>query len=160
MFWKLYNQIGKLEVSIAKLCVAVLTVLVFTSAVARKIGHPQAWTVDIATFLFAWCVFLGADAAMRRDGLVSIDLLVSRLPRRGQDIMKIINNVIIIVFLVIMIIFGFYLSYTTRFRTFSGLPWLSYTWVTVSVPLGSLLMLITITLKTQDLIFKKEGEAK
>ena len=72
--------------------------------------------------------------------------------------MKIINNIIIIVFLAIMIGFGVYLSYTTRFRTFAGLPWLSYTWVTVSVPLGCFLMLTTMFLKTKALIWGEKGK--
>jgi TRAP-type C4-dicarboxylate transport system permease small subunit len=46
-----------------------------------------------------------------------------------------------------MIGYGLWLSYTTRLRTFQGIPGFSYTWVTLSVPIGCALMLITATLK-------------
>jgi TRAP-type C4-dicarboxylate transport system permease small subunit len=46
-----------------------------------------------------------------------------------------------------MIVYGSWLSYTTRLRTFQGIPGFSYTWVTLSVPLGCTLMLITAILK-------------
>jgi TRAP-type C4-dicarboxylate transport system permease small subunit len=155
MVFKLYERLGKIELALAKYCLVVLCALVFLSAAARTAGHPMSWTVDMATFLFAWSVFLGADAAMRRDILIAIDLLVTRFPERIQQDIKILNNIIIGIFLVVMVIFGFILSYTTYYRSFSGLPWLSYTWVTISVPLGCLLMLMTTILKTKGLIVQR-----
>lgn len=157
MLFKFYKWLGTAEMRIAKICVMVLSALVLLSAIARTIGHPMSWTVDMATFLFAWSVFLGADAAMRKDMLVSIDLVVCRLPKKIQLYINIFNYVAIAIFLISMIVFGFYLSYSTYFRTFSGLPWLSYTWVTISVPVGCVLMLATALLKTKDLI--QEGRA-
>jgi TRAP-type C4-dicarboxylate transport system permease small subunit len=41
------------------------------------------------------------------------------------------------------VVYGIKLSYTTRFRSFQGIPWFSYTWVTLSVPIGSMLMVTT-----------------
>lgn len=155
MLLKFYEWLGTVEMRIAKVCVIVLSALVLLSAIARSSGHPMSWTVDMATFLFAWSVFLGADAAMRKDMLVSIDLVVCRLPRKIQWYVKILNNILIGIFLIGMVIFGIMLSFTTYFRTFSGLPWLSYTWVTISVPLGCFLMLMTDFRKTKELI--KEG---
>jgi TRAP-type C4-dicarboxylate transport system permease small subunit len=154
---KLYNWIGKVEVSIAKYCLLVMTLLVFVSAMSRKFGHPMSWTVDISTFLFAWAVFLGGDAALRKDRLVSIDLLVKKFPPRLQWAIACINNIIMSIFLVFMVVYGIRLSITTYHRSFSGLPWLSYTWVTIAVPLGCLLMLITILLKTKELIGRREA---
>lgn len=158
MLLKFYEWLGRTEMIIAKICLLVLSALVILSAVARSVGNPMSWTVDMATFLFAWSVFLGADAAMRKDMLVSIDLVVCRLPQKVQWYIKIFNNLLIGIFLTVMVLFGLYLSYTTHLRTFSGLPWLSYTWVTISVPLGCLLMLMTTFLKTKRII--KEGRAK
>ncbi len=155
---KFYNWIGRVEVSVAKYCLITMTFLVFTSAMSRKFGHPISWAVDVSTFLFAWAVFLGGDAALRNDRLVSIDVLVKRFPEKVQRIIALINNIIVIAFLSIMVLYGIKLSITTYYRSFSGLPWLSYTWVTISVPLGCLLMLVTILLKTKKLI-TKEGAA-
>jgi len=149
---KIYEAIGKAEMWIAKFALAVLTALVFASAVARTLDHPIAWAVDMATFLFAWAVFLSADAAMRKDRLISINVLMDRLPPKYQLYLKILNYAIIIVFLAVMIVYGFYLSYTTRLRTFQGIPGFSYTWVTISVPIGCMLMLTTAVLKIRELI--------
>ena len=116
---KLYNIVGKLEVTIAKYSLLVMTLLVFLSAMSRRLGKPISWAVDVSTFLFAWAVFLGADAALRRDKLVSIDLLVERFPERVQKAIKLLNYVIMAVFLILMVYYGIKLSISTYHRTFA-----------------------------------------
>lgn len=140
---KLYEYICKAEAFIAKCTLVLTAALIFTAAVARSIHHPLVWAMDAATFLFAWCVFLSADVAMRNNKLVSIDMFVKLLPPKIRFYIKLFNQIVIIIFLSALIGYGTWLSYITRFRTFQGIPGFSYTWVTISVPIGSLLMLIT-----------------
>lgn len=144
---KIYDFICKKEMLIAKWSLGILTLLVFAAAVGRFLYHPMNWAMDVATFLFAWTVFLGADAAMRMDRLFCIEVVSNKLSPKAQLYLKVINYGIIVVFLVGMIGYGSWLSYTTRLRTFQGIPGFSYTWVTLSVPFGCALMLITSILK-------------
>jgi TRAP-type C4-dicarboxylate transport system permease small subunit len=157
---KLYENVIKYEVRAAMACLAVLSALVLYSAVTRTIGHPVKWAVDAATFLFAWCVFLGSDAAMRHDKLFAIEVITGRLPPKMQLWLKIINYLIIVAFLAFLIVFGIILSYDTRMRTFQGIPGFSYTWVTISVPLGCLLMLTTAILKIRQLLKAGHGNTR
>ena len=163
---KLYELICRQEMQIAKYSLGLLSLLVFVAAVARSLHYPLNWAIDAATFLFAWTVFLGADAAMRLDRLFCIEVVSSRLSPKAQLYLKITNYGIIAVFLVGMIGYGLPLSYTTRFRAFQGIPGFSYSWVTLSVPIGCALMLITAILKikvfwraieTGESIVKSEG---
>ena len=48
------------------------------------------------------------------------------------------------VFLVAMIGYGAWLSWLTRVRPFQGIPGFSYSWVTISVPIGCALMLVSV----------------
>ncbi len=143
----IYAWVCKHEMRIATWSLAILSTLVFVAAVGRYLYYPLNWAMDVATFLFAWTVFLGADAAMRLDRLFCIEVVTMKLPQKAQLYLKCINYLIIIVFLVGMIGYGLWLSYTTRLRTFQGIPGFSYTWVTLSVPAGCALMLVTATLK-------------
>ena len=163
---KIYEFICKKEILAAQCTLGILSLLVFTAAVGRFLYYPLNWAMDVATFLFAWTVFLGADAAMRLDRLFCIEVITSRLSPKAQLYLKSINYVIIIFFLLGMIGYGSWLSYTTRLRAFQGIPGFSYTWVTLSVPLGCALMLVTAILKiktylraisTGELIEKREG---
>ncbi len=163
---EIYEFICKKEIRLAQGALGILALLVFAAAVGRFLYHPINWAMDAATFLFAWAVFLGADAAMRLDRLFCIEVITGKLPQKAQLYLKVINYAIIIIFLVGMIGYGLRLSYTTRLRSFQGIPGFSYTWVTLSVPFGCALMLITAILKiktfvrailTGESIEKREG---
>jgi len=149
---RIYEFICDKEMLIAKWSLGILTMLVFAAAVGRFLYHPMNWAMDVATFLFAWTVFLGADAAMRLDRLFCIEVITGKLAPKAQLYVKAINYLIIIIFLLGMIGYGSWLSYTTRLRTFQGIPGFSYTWVTLSVPFGCALMLITSILKNKTLM--------
>ncbi len=147
---KIYEFICKKEILLAQCALALLSLLVFAAAVGRTLYYPLNWAMDAATFLFAWAVFLGADAAMRLDRLFCLEVITGKLSQKAQLYFKVINYTIIIVFLGGMIVYGLWLSYTTRLRTFQGIPGFSYTWVTLSVPFGCALMLITAILKIKS----------
>jgi len=149
---RVYEWICRNEMLIAKSSLGLLALLVFAAAVGRFLYHPMNWAMDVATFLFAWTVFLGADAAMRMDRLFCIEVLTEKLSPKAQLYLKVFNYGIIVIFLLGMIGYGSWLSYTTRLRTFQGIPGFSYTWVTLSVPFGCALMLITSILKIKSFL--------
>ncbi len=149
---RLYESIGNAEAIVAKYLLFILSFLVFAAAVARTFHHPINWAVDAATFLFAWCVFLGGDIAIRKDKLFCITVLTDKLPQKAQLYLRVFNHGIIGAFLAGMIVYGSWLSYTTRLRTFQGIPGFSYTWVTLSVPVGCLLMLISSIRRMRELM--------
>lgn len=149
---KVYAFICKGESFLVKVFFVFLVALVFVAAFTRYIGYPINWSVDMAQCLFAWCTFLAADVAMRNDKLMKVDFIVARLPQKWQHTIEITNFAVILAFLLAMIGFGVWLSYTTRFRTFQGIPGFSYTWVTLSVPVSGTLMVITAVLKIRERI--------
>lgn len=151
---KIHEFIYRAELFVSKFFLAVIAALVFGAAIARTIGIPIVWAVDAATLLFAWCVFFGADLAIKEDKLVSIDVLIKYFPDKTQHYLKLFNQFVIALFLIFLIGFGTWLSYTTRFRTFQGIPEISYTWVTISVPIGSALMLSTLIGKIKEQILR------
>ena len=149
---KLYGYVCLGELLVVKAAFVFLVLLVFIAAFTRYIGYPINWSVDMAQCLFAWCTFLAADIAMRDDKLMSVDFFVKRLPEQFRNKVELLNLIIIFAFLIALIGYGSYLSYTTRFRTFQGIPGFSYTWVTLSVPMGGLLMSITTALNIRAIV--------
>lgn len=144
---RIYDLIGKVELFVARVSMALMVALIFVASVARFIGKPINWAVDMTTFLFAWACFLSADVAWRTDRLMSVDVFLAKFSEKTKKHIRLLNYFIITVFLVYLVYFGLLLSYTTRARTFQGIPGFSYTWVTLSVPIGALLMLMTTLLK-------------
>jgi len=147
---KLYEYICKGETFLIKVFLVFFVALIFIAAATRYIGYPINWSVDIAVCLFAWCTFLGGDVAMRNNKLMNVEFFISKLSWKNKNYIEILSFFIILIFLVALIGYGVKLSYTTRFRAFQGIPWFSYTWVTISVPIGSMLMVITTIRKIRD----------
>ena len=127
-----------------------MVALIFVGACARVLGTPLNWTVDFATAFFAWACFLCADVAWRRGSLMSIDLLVERLPAGAQKALRLANYAIIAAFLAYLAVMGTWLAWTSRVRSFQGIPEISYAWVTMSAAVGGLLLLITTILKAKE----------
>lgn len=153
----LFGLLGRIEFRLAQACIALMTVLVLASAVARTVGRPASWTVDLATFTFAWAVFLGADVAWRRSSMVSITLLVDRVPERLRAWVGLLNLALIAGFLAAMVWTGAMLVRTAQDRGLSGLPGFSYAWVTAAVPVGCLLMLLTTVVKIRGTFAEARG---
>ena len=152
MLSKFYGYVCLAEEIIAGVFLVAIMVLIFGSGVARTLGHPLGWGMDMATFLFAWAAFFSADVALRKDRHIRVEALVNYFSPKVQRCIGLINYGVILTFLMFLIIYGVILAYGSRFRTFQGMSGFSYMWVTLSVPLGSLLLLITSIRKGKDLL--------
>lgn len=120
-----------------------ISLLVFFSAIARTIGHPINWAQDVALLAFGWLTFLGADVLAKTGTLINIDLLVNHFPAVFQRFLKLIFDIMMLIFLAILIIYGIKLVPDSVHRMFNTLN-MSYMWCTLAVPVGSSLLFLTI----------------
>jgi TRAP-type C4-dicarboxylate transport system permease small subunit len=65
------------------------------------IKNPQNWTFELSVNAFVVVGLLGACTAYRREDHVVFDLLYTRLDSKGQNILRIISSVVVIVFFAI-----------------------------------------------------------
>jgi TRAP-type C4-dicarboxylate transport system permease small subunit len=144
---KLYERVCAAEALVAAAFLVLMVVLIFLGGVMRMLGNPINWSSDAATCLFAWACFLCADIAWRNNSLMSIEVLTNRLSAHLQTACRMLNYAIITAFLLYLIVLGLYLSWISRIRSFQGIPEISYSWVTMSLPVGAMLLLITTALK-------------
>lgn len=121
---------------------ALIVVFVFAAAVLRTFGYPIIWSVDIAQLLFVWVCMLGANQALRKGEHVGVDYIVRRLPPRVQIAIDCVLAVIVVSLLALLIWFGWKLTLLNPERQLGTID-LPYALVTVAVPVGASLMLIT-----------------
>lgn len=150
MLGGLYRLLCRAEAVIAAVFLLAMVGLIFTGGVARMAGAPLNWTTDIATCLFAWACFLTANIAWRNNGLMAIELFTARLPATAAAMLARVNLVLIAAFLLYVIIAGIELAWVSRARTFQGIPGISYSWVTASLPAGAALLLLTTLIKLRE----------
>ncbi|HEY8360590.1 MAG TPA: TRAP transporter small permease subunit [Ramlibacter sp.] len=152
----LYRRFCAVQAAWAMSFLVAMVGLIFLGGVARMAGHPLNWTGDAATALFAWACFLCADIAWRRNSLMAIELVTSRLPPLAQRVLRLANHCVICGFLLYVAGYGAWLGWVSRARSFQGIPEISYSWVTMSFPVGALMLLVTTLLKMRDEFQGKE----
>ena len=126
--------------------IAAITLLVFMSAIMRTVGHPINWAQDASLLLMAWVAFLGADVALRRADFLLVDILISRLSAKVQNFLYYLWYIMAVAFLGMLITYGIPLAIANAKRPFQTLG-ISYSWATISVPVGAALMIVTIVIK-------------
>lgn len=146
---RLYEYLCAGEAWVAGALLVLMVALIFLGGVSRVLGYPLNWSTDFATAFFAWACFLCADIAWRKDNLMSIEILTSRLPEKLQTACRMANYFIIAVFLLYAMTFGTWLAWASRMRSFQGIPEISYSWVTMSLPVSAALLLVTTILKAR-----------
>ena len=75
--------------------------------------QPAAWAGEVAAMAFAWMVFIGASAALKRSMHVSIDMLVLALPPAMQRVVMGVADLVVIVFLIVAIILAAEFAFDT-----------------------------------------------
>ena len=76
-----------------------------------------------------------------------MDILFNRMGGKPQKALKLVIYLICLVFLIAMVYLGAIQSVKTWYRAFQGIPFLSYTWVTLSVPVCCASMVVTTLIK-------------
>jgi TRAP-type C4-dicarboxylate transport system permease small subunit len=140
---KIYEQICKIEIIICGGLFLVIVFLVFISAMLRKFNCPIQWSIDVSQLCFAWLAFLGGDVALRKGSLIGVALVTGKLNKKMQQIIKNICYLLMIVLLAVFIRYGFPLAIHNWDRAFQTLP-ISYGFVTISLPISSILMICSI----------------
>ncbi|MGE4585595.1 MAG: TRAP transporter small permease [Sphaerochaeta sp.] len=149
-----YNLLCVGELYLAAALFMLIVVLVFLSALTRKIGIPIQWTMDVTKLCFAWLAFLSGDIALRSGVLPGIDMLVLKLRPTLRVILGYVVKICMFLLLVFFVYYGFKLASSNVKRTFQTLP-ISYSLVTMSLPVCSVLMMFSMISNTVDDLKKK-----
>jgi TRAP-type C4-dicarboxylate transport system permease small subunit len=100
------------------------------------IEKPPTWTEELARFLFAWQIFLGAGLAFGRGSHIVVDALLLVLPKGGRRVLAVLTNVIVLGFLAVLIWQGTSMTLITA-DTYSTAMRLNMGVVYAALPLGA-----------------------
>jgi len=109
--------------------------------------NPLPWTDELAVYCMIWIGYLGMGIALKHDEHPSIQFIAERLPVAVRKILQFVVYVGILIFLVVVTIWGFkYAIFSGRYRLSSGLG-IKMTLPMLSVPIGCFLAVIHLILK-------------
>jgi TRAP-type C4-dicarboxylate transport system permease small subunit len=155
---KFYDTLCSIEMGVAMWCLAISVIAIFVTAVMRVLKFPIPWGLDMALLLFTWSTFLGADIAFRKKCLVSVDMLVIRLPKPIRKILEAVVYALILASIVFLMYYGTRLAYFSSARPFQAIPGLSYSWAIASVPVSMFLMLVSAMIQIHEVYFQKNDD--
>jgi len=100
------------------------------------IENPPTWTEELARFLFAWQIFLGAGLAFGRGSHIVVDALLVVLPSRGRRLLAVGTGVIVLGFVAVLVWLGIRMVQLTS-DTYSTAMHLNMGVVYASLPFGA-----------------------
>lgn len=105
------------------------------------LNDPLSWSEEASRYLFVWISFMGAAAGVRYQVHLGIDLMEKILSAAHYRIAVIIVNLIIQVFLLMIIFWGFKILGVIQFQESPSMN-ISMRYPYLAVPVGSIFMLI------------------
>ena len=105
------------------------------------LNDPLSWSEEASRYLFVWISFMGAAAGVRYQVHLGIDLMEKILPAGSYRIAVIIVNLIIQVFLLMIIYWGFKILGVIQFQESPSMH-ISMRYPYMAVPVGAIFMFI------------------
>ena len=137
---------GLLEVSVALLVVAEIAIL-FVGIVARYVfNDPLIWTDDTASLLFLWLSMLGSVLALHRGEHMRMTALVSRTSPPTRQRLELFSLSSMLVLLLTLVLPAFAYMQNDAIVSIMSLD-ISMSWRAVAMPLGILLMGVTLLVR-------------
>ena len=139
------------------LCIGAFTLCVFLDVLTRTIGRPWMWLQQATTAFFAWGVFVGMAAAIRRHDHIYLAEITKRMTGPRRTAIETLNR------LVVLVVAGFMAWYGLKNASLDlgsyRMPWLiPLTVYTGIVPIsGVLIMLFCIEQIINGLVHGYEG---
>lgn len=144
--WRWYDRFVEILAIVLLGCTS-LTML--ASSTMRAVGHPFAGGAELAQFLFIWTAVFGADITLRRGGQVRIDALTARMSLPMQRVVTGGCLLLMLLFLAMLAWYGFPLAFSNWQRPM-GVAGLSYGYITLALPVGAVMMFVSLIRRIVD----------
>ena len=96
---------AQIELILAAVLAASITVLILLNVVTRAMGMALFWVDELAIYAMAWMTFLGASAALHYRQAVAVTILTDALPVMLRTILAKLVDIIVLIFALSMLWF-------------------------------------------------------
>lgn len=128
------------EVVIPAILLGWITITLAINVVARYVfNQPTLLINELATISFGWLVFLSAAGIVRREGHISVDIVLAKLPDRWRRRVWMTSQLVILAVIGYVVVHGFGHVFTGHFTMYPGTG-LSRVYVVMAIPVSFTLM--------------------
>ncbi len=96
----------RLEYACASVLLASVVVLVGVASIARAVGSPIIWSIEIAQLLFIWLCMVSADLALQNNRHFGLSILLDKLEPKPRRVAELLNLLILISFLMFLVVYA------------------------------------------------------
>ncbi len=148
MFEKISDVINTIVEYLTTLMMGVLLIIVLIQSGARYVfGVSTPWTAEIAMYLMVWIALVGSSMIIKEDKHAAILFFLNKFSDRNKIIIKLINNLVIIFFLVVLTYHGYFYA-INNWHSISPATGLPRTYGYLSLSVGGAIMLFQILFNT------------
>jgi TRAP-type C4-dicarboxylate transport system permease small subunit len=123
---------------------SVMIAVTFAQVVFRYLLlSPLPWSEELARYCFVWIVFLGATLGLERGVHIGVDILTILLPPRVQRWLTMLNEFVILAFVLVIIVASVAVVDANRLQ-FSPALGLQMAKIYLAIPLGMAVMALVL----------------
>lgn len=105
------------------------------------VNDPISWTEQVSRIMFVWVTFLGAAVLYREKTHITIDMFLEMIPQPFKSIMVWLIELGMLLFIVVLFVYGLKLSLDTLSQTYGALD-ISPASFYFAAPVSAALMLL------------------
>jgi TRAP-type C4-dicarboxylate transport system permease small subunit len=136
----------RIEFACASLLLVAIVILVGIASVARAMGSPVIWSVEVAQLLFVWLCMLAADLALQHNRHFGLLILLDNLAPKVRRTVEIVNMMILIVLLAFLLSYAWGNMILMHPRLF-GATQMHGSYIHASMVVGLALLLRTMVMQ-------------
>ncbi|WP_428771748.1 TRAP transporter small permease [Treponema sp. HNW] len=143
MFYKIKNIVEKIVDTIAVLFfVTVFAFALFQIIMRWSFNNPLSWSEESIRLMYVWICYLGWTIAARKNSHIRITAVIRKLPASGQRVLNIFNNLLVMLFSALMVVYGNQLTTKVARQTAVTVPFIKFSIVYVITPICCALIFI------------------
>lgn len=139
----LYHAI---RISIALSLIAMFVTIILEVLFRYVVAAPAFWTEELARYLMFYMVLLGSAIAIREERHPSLTFIKQNFPEKLQKAWNILLDGVVFIVLLVMLKEGYLMAVDEMIMKTPALR-ISFFWVYLAFPIGTLLMMIQIVVK-------------
>jgi TRAP-type C4-dicarboxylate transport system permease small subunit len=140
-FWKVVDWVVD---SLSTVLLLAMSLILALEVVFRYVlNRPLVWTLEGSLFCFVWLMWIGAIGCIREERQIRIDFVEKYAPMYLRRILVPATTILSMVFLVLVIYYGVYVTESQMSAVFDILPFsrgVQY----AAAPIGGTLMLLSL----------------
>jgi TRAP-type C4-dicarboxylate transport system permease small subunit len=132
---------NKVATVIMLIYIIAVTVLAFVGVVYRAFGNALSWNEELMRWILVGIAYIGGSVALKEQSHIGVVYFVSKMPKSWKKTAIIIGYAAIILFLLIVVIYGWQAAFRAR-RQLGAIVRISTMYTKFNIPIGAAFMLV------------------